>query len=223
MIAKNQKLLRDYLSKLSLIRSLRRRAELTGQEEYGGLPRDRSFSTTSGVSKHVMKGLRSTAEVGLLHMIMILHPVPGMEYTRGKNIIDMADSLLRVMRKLQKTNKRLGDVYLQLEEGDVKAVVKELRKDHQYSVVKIPLEYCNLIMRHIVEEFDKYVDMKVLPARDVIIDAIEKKVVGDIRREADKYGYLSQVRAFSSLSPTVEQYIKSLQYSLLSKRRQHAD
>ena len=146
-----------------------------------------------------------------------------MEYTRENNLKDLAGSLLLVMRKLHKTNKRLGDVYLQLEEGDVKAVVKELRKDHQYSVVKIPLEYCNLIMRHIVEEFDKYVDVKVLPARQVIINTIEKKVVTDIRREAAKCGYLSQVRAFSVLGPQMEQYIKSLKYSLLSKRRQYVD
>lgn len=168
-----------------------------------------------------MKGLRSTAEVGLLHMIMILHPIPGREYTREKNLKDFADWLLQAMRKLHKTNKRLGDVYQQLEEGDVKTVVKELKKDHQYSVVKIPLEYCNLIMRHIVEEFDKYVDVKVLPAREDIVDTIEKKVVNDIRREAAKCGYLSQVRAFSAPSPQMEQYIKSLQYSLLSRRRQN--
>lgn len=115
----------------------------------------RDRGVTCAMVRQERKRLEQFSIMVALPIFMRLNPAPSMPAAADSGIPDVADLLGKTIRVLKKRGRRLEDLLPLLRTGNEKEIVRRLHS-YGYHEVKVPVSYCNLILRRVFKRFGRF-------------------------------------------------------------------
>lgn len=93
----------------------------------------------------------------IVHLFMVINPLPGHEWSINNNKSDIVNSWTKpAIMMLRRYKRTMKDISADLEPEDYSDIVDELKADHDYEAIVVPEGYFDQIYSYFFAEFNYY-------------------------------------------------------------------